>query len=115
MPTLEHLPPWTVEYSYEVDPSVLRTPELGGYRRQSKVTNRRVVMATAQRILKGAELPYFEWFVIGVCNSGASKFEDAYADHNGLQVGTVRIVGGSYEVSTDKREHTVTCELEIFS
>lgn len=114
MATLEHLPPWTVEYSYSTDPAVLRTPSLGGSRRQSKVTGRRVVTASAERVLQGAELPYFEWFVIGVSQSGSLKFEDTYADHNGLQVGTVRIVDGTYTVVTDKRQHTISCELEIF-
>ena len=114
MPTLEHLPNWTIDYSYDTEPAVLRATNLGGAMTQSKITGRRVVVASAERVLHGAELPYFEWFVIGVCQSGSLKFTDTYADHNGLQVGTVRIVDGTYTVVTDKRQHTISCELEIF-
>jgi hypothetical protein len=114
MPALEYIPPWTIDYNYSVTPNVLRSPDLGGFRSQAKITGRRVVVVSAQRILKGSELMYFEWFIRGVCNDGSIKFEDYYSDHNGTTVGTVRIVGGAYEVTTDKRKHTVTCDLEIF-
>jgi hypothetical protein len=93
---------------------VIRSVDLGGFRKQSKVTNRRVGVASAQRVLQGSELMYFEWFIRGICNDGSIKFDDYYADHNGITTGTVRIQGGVYDVTTDKRKHTITCELEIF-
>ena len=114
MPTLQYMPAWTVEYNYQTTPGVIRTPSLGGYQSQSNIRNLRVVVATAQRVLQGVELMYFEWFIRGVLNDGSLKFTDVYADHNGLQTGTVRIKDGVYNVDTDKRKHTVTCELEIF-
>lgn len=114
MPMLQYIPPWTVEYDYGVTPNVLRSNNLGGFRKQEKVTNRRVVVASAQRVLQGSELMYFEWFIRGICNDGSIKFEDYYADHNGLNTGTVRIKDGVYNIETDKRKHIFTCELEIF-
>ena len=114
MPVLQYLPRWTVNYSYDTDPAILRSPNLGGFVRQSKVRDNRVVIANAERRLRGSEILYFEWFIRGVCNDGAIKFDDYYADHNGLQFGTVRVLNGSYQVSTDKLNHTVTCQLEIF-
>ncbi len=114
MPTLQYLPPWTIEYRYATDPSVLRTPNLGGFQKQSRVRSNRIVVANAQRILQPSELMYLEWFIRGICKDGALKFDDYYADHNGLQTGTVRIKDGVYDVTTDKRSATLTCELEIF-
>lgn len=114
MPTLEHLPPWTVSYDYNVSPAVVRMQGTDGRRANRKVSHRRTVIANATRQLKWAELPYFEWFIRGICNEGANKFTDVYADHNGLQTGTIRLLDGAYSVSTDLRRHTVTCQLEIF-
>lgn len=114
MPTLQYIPPWTVEYDYNTNPSVIRTPNLGGFQRQSKVRDKRIIVANAKRILQPSELMYLEWFIRGVCNDGALKFVDVYADHNGLQSGTVRIKDGVYDVSTDKLGATLSCELEIF-
>ncbi len=114
MPTLQYMPPWTIDYSYKTDPSVIRTPDLGGYRRQSKVSNKRIITASARRVLQGSELLYFEWFLRGVLSDASLKFEDYYADHTGLNTGTIRIVDGIYEVSTNKRSHVVTCDIEIF-
>lgn len=108
------MPPWTVDYNYNTDPSVVRTPDLGGYTRQSKISNKRIIIASATRVLQGSELMYLEWFIRGILNDGALKFEDYYADHTGLNTGTVRILEGIYDVTTNKRSHTVSCQLEIF-
>lgn len=114
MPTLQYLPPWSVDYSYGTDPSVIRTRNSGGYVRQSRVMNKRIVTASATRELNGIELPYFEYFVRTELLDGSKKFTDSYADHNGLVVGTIRILGGEYSVRTNRRGHTVSCEIEIF-
>ena len=115
MPTLQYIPPWTVSYSYSVEPSVIRSPSLGGRRGQVKVRDNKIVVASASRVLIGAELPYFEYFIREILKDGSLKYTDVYADHNGLNTGTVRILGGVYNVSTDKRNSTLTCDLEIFS
>jgi hypothetical protein len=114
MPTLQYIPGWTVEYDYSTDPSIVRSIDNGGFRKQSKVGSNRIVIANAQRTLQGSELMYFEWFVRDIINEGSLKFTDSYADHNGLQSGTVRIKDGVYDVTTNKLSHVVSCELEIF-
>lgn len=114
MPQLLYLPAWDVNYSYNTDPNVLRNSNFGGNVTQSKVTSRRIIVASAQRVLRGIELPYFEYFVRTELLDGSKKYTDVYADHNGLVTGTVRILEGRYSVSTNRRTHTVSCELEIF-
>lgn len=114
MPSLLYLPPWDVAYDYSTTPAVERTPDLGGFTRQSRVSLKRVVIANARRVLRGAELPYFEAFVREILNDGSLKFTDTYADHTGLATGIVRIVDGVYSVSTDKITHVVSCQIEIF-
>lgn len=113
METMSYLPPWSVDYSYDVSPSQRRTEDIG-FKRQAKKSHRSVVVASATRILRLSEIHYFEYFVRGLVNDGNDKFIDVYADANGLVTGTVRILGGQYGVSSDARIHTVSCDLEIF-
>lgn len=113
MPTMNSsMPPWLMDYSFSVNPSVERSEERPSVQRRS--SHRSIVVADVKRMLQGAELPYFEYFVREICNEGTSKFTDVYADGNGLVTGTIRIVGGRYNVSTDTRKHVVTCQIEIF-
>ena len=114
LPVLTNLPAWTVSYRYAVNPSQSRTSNSVGAKIQAKRSNRKSTIASVTRSLRGAELSYFEWFVRSICNDGASKFTDSYQDQNGLSSGLVRIVDGSYSVETDTRNHTISCELEIF-
>ena len=114
MPTLNYLPPWSIDYSYETDPSIVRSSSRGGYIRQAAVMNKRIILVTAQRELNGIELPYFEYFVRTELVDGSKKYTDVYADHNGLVTGTVRILEGRYRVRTNRRSHTISCDLEIF-
>lgn len=113
MPTMQYLPPWTVNYKYSVDPSQIRTGQRG-FKSQSKLSHRNIFRATVSRRLLLSQLPYFEWFVRGLCNNGESKFTDSYADQGGLQTAEMRIVDGKYSVKTDTRTHIVTCEIEVF-
>lgn len=113
IPALLYLPPWSVNYSYDILPGVTRTVT-SGKTRQRKNSHRRTVIASVTRRLRKSELPYFEAFIRSVCSDGQSKFTDSFADHNGTQQGTVRIVGGEYSVTTDLNDHLVSCELEIF-
>lgn len=112
MPTLNYMPAWGVDYSYDVQPAVIRTET--GYSRQRRISQKRIIVASARRVLRGAELPYFEWFVRNICNDGQLAFADYYADGTGLVAGLVRIMNGAYNVSSDTRNHIITCELEIF-
>lgn len=113
MQTMQYLPPWTVSYKYGVEPSQERA-KARGFKTQTRRSHRQIMTATATRRLVLSELPYFEWFIRGLCNNGQAKFIDSYADYNGLQAGVIRIVEGSYKVDTDLREHIVTCEIEVF-
>lgn len=113
MPTLQHLPPWTISYKYSVSPSQTRTREMG-FKSQSRLSHRHLFTASASRRLLLSQLPYWEWFIRGLCNNGASKFTDYYADGNNLQTATIRLVDGAYSVKTDTRTHIVTCEIEVF-
>lgn len=115
MPTLigTGIAPWTVDYQYSVDTSVSRTSQTG-FKRQAARGSRQIVIASATRLLRLAEMPYFEVFIREICLDGSLKFTDYYADYNGLVSGDVRILGGAYSVSSDTRRHIVTCELEIF-
>ena len=114
MATLLYLPAWSVGYSYGVDPSQTRTRVSQGFKRQAKDSHRHMVIADVTRKLQLSELPYFEWFVRGLANSGADKFTDSFIDHDGLQTGLIRIVNGEYSVNTDTRSHLVSCQIEIF-
>jgi hypothetical protein len=112
MPTLNYLPPWSIDYAFEVVPDVIR----GGmaYPSQRAGSNKRIVMADVTRRLVGAELPYFEWFIREICSEGSLAFTDYYADGDGVASGTIRIVDGAYSVSTNLRRHIVQCRIEIF-
>lgn len=113
MPTMNaSMPAWSVDYSYGFNPAVVRTE--AGISSQRRVSHRSSVVASATRRLLGAELPYFEYFIREICEDGRLKFTDKYADYNGLQTGTIRILNGAYSVSTDTRTHIVTCQIEIF-
>lgn len=112
MPTLNYLPPWQMDYSYEVVPDVLRGSR--GAPSQRAVSNRRIVIADVSRRLLGSELPYFEWFIREICKEGTLAFTDYYADGNDLTTGLIRIVDGAYSVSTNLRRHIVQCQIEIF-
>lgn len=112
MPTLNYLPAWGVGYSYDVQGAVMRSDR--GPSRQRRTSQKIVTIASVTRNLRYAELPYFEWFVRGICNDGQLAFTDSYADGAGLSTGLVRILNGAYNVSTDTRNHIITCELEIF-
>ena len=114
MLTLEHLPAWQATYSYENNCGIIRTNNFRSATKQSNINGRRVRIADVTRVLRGAELPYFESFVRTHNKDGALKYIDTYVDHTGLQVGTVRIVEGTYNVQTDLRNHTITCSLEMF-
>lgn len=114
MPTLSYLPPWQATYSFESNAGIVRTDNFRSFTRQSNINGRRVRIAEATRVLRGIELSYFEYFVRNECKDGALKFTDYYVDHTGLQTGLIRIVEGSYTVQTDLRNHTVTCQIEVF-
>ena len=113
MPTMNaSMPPWLMEYAYSVNPSVERSGLLPSAQR--KTSHRSIIVADVSRMLQGAQLPYFEYFVREVCNEGSDKFTDVYADSSGIVTGTIRIIGGRYNVTTDTRKHLVTCQIEIF-
>ena len=112
MPTLQYLPEWSVEYNYSLTNSILRDDN-PGYVDQKRNSHRQEMIASAQRILYGAELPYFEYFIQEICREGSLSFTDYYADGSGVVQGNVRILNGSYSVSTNSRNHIVTCQLEI--
>lgn len=114
MPTLSYLPEWTVNYSYNVSLPIVRT--VGpGKKNQAKKSHRHIYTAPAERILQGAQLPYFEHFVRNVCNEGASKFTDYYRDGNGSQQGDIRIVNGEYTVTfLSSKVYRISCEIEVF-
>jgi len=112
IPSLQYLPPWSIQYPYDINPSQTRTAQRG-FKRQASRGHRRTMIAQATRVLRLAELPYFEYFIREVCNDGALKFNDVYADGNGLNTGNIRLTGG-YSVSSDTRRHVVTCEIEVF-
>lgn len=114
MPTLSYLPPWQASYSFESNPGIVRTDSFRSFTRQSNINGRRVRIADVTRVLCGAELPYFEHFIRTECRDGSLKFTDYYVDHTGLQTGLIRIVDGSYTVQTDLRNHTISCQIEIF-
>lgn len=114
LPALANLPPWSSRYGYKVRPSVVRTANRGGATTQRKRSHRKIMIGDVELRLKGAELPYFEWFVRGICNNGQSKFYGQYVDGDGVKTGIIRIVGGKYSVSTDLVKHTVKCQIEIF-
>lgn len=113
MPTMNSsMPPWSVEYDYSIDPGVVRTD--GRASTQRKASHRRVMLGNATRVLQFSQLPYFEYFIRELCNDGADKFTDVYADYNGLVTGSIRLYNGSYSVQTNTRRHIVTCQIEIF-
>lgn len=114
LPTMQYLPAWTNAYSYSVEPATVRTQVAGCAKSQRQRSHRRVVIADVNLRLLGAQLPYFEWFVRGICNDGAGKFNGQYIDGGGLQNVVMRIVGGKYDVATNLRVHTVSCQIEIF-
>lgn len=113
--TVTDMPPWTINYSNRRNNAVVRT-EYRGYRQQADYSHRKVDIASVTRRLFGAELPYFESFIRNQCNDGQLAFTDKYKDGNGVQSGTIRIVDGSYTVSTNGKNSNwiVSCEIEIF-
>lgn len=113
MPTLSYVNPWLVEYEYEIAPSQTRT-STPGYTRQAKRSHRNTMIANASILLRGVELPYFEYFVKEMLKEGSLKFTGYYADAYGLNTGTIRILNGSYNVNFDGRNGVVTCQLEVF-
>ena len=113
MPTLSYVNPWAVDYSYDVAPDVTRT-STPGFTRQKRATHRYTNKASAKLLLRGIELPYFEYFVRDTLKEGSLKFTGYYADANGLNTGTIRILDGAYSVAFDGRNGIVSCDLEIF-
>lgn len=113
MPTLQHLPAWKIEYDYTLTNAILRDQN-PGYTRQARKSHRQIMIANAQRFLRGAQLPYWEHFILNVCREGSLKFTDYYADGNGVQQGLIRVVNGRYSVQTDTRNHIVSCQIEVF-
>ena len=113
MSDLLYLPPWTRDYSYDIEPSVGRTSQRG-YKRQSARGHRQVMKVNVTRYLRGIEMAYFEYFIREICKDGTIKFTDSYADYNGLVTGEVRIIGGYTVATSSLRSFTVSCELEVF-
>jgi hypothetical protein len=113
MPTLSYVNPWLVDYSYSVTPSQTRS-QTPGFTRQAQRSHRNRVVADATLLLRGIELPYFEYFVKETLKEGSLKFTGYYADANGLNTGTIRIMDGAYSVDFDGRNGRVSCQLEIF-
>lgn len=114
METLLYISPWNQSYSYNVEPSQVRTRIGGGFKKQEQRSHRYTTVAKVERRLFGIELPYFEYFIREVLNDAADKYNDSYIDGNGITTGAVRIVDGKYKVKTDGRVHIVSCELELF-
>lgn len=113
MPTLNYINPWLIDYSYNIAPSQTRTTT-PGFTRQAKKSHRHIYRGPASLLLRGAELPYFEYFVKETLKEGSLKFTGYYADQSGTQTGTIRIVNGAYSVAFDGRNGRVSCEIEVF-
>lgn len=113
MVSLLYLPPWSVDYSYEIKPNNVRSGGTGRVR-QRGLSHRRIMMAQVTRQLIGMQLPYFEGFISSIINNGAGKFIDSFADQNGLNTGEVRIYQGKYDVIFNGRDAVISCELEVF-
>jgi hypothetical protein len=111
-------PDWSQSYTLGVNPSNLRTNTEYGYVTQRSRGNRYVTGVDVERVFTGPladeKLAYFEVFIRDYCRNGSDKFLDRYADGNGMTLGPVRILGGSYNVSSNGMRHKVTCQLEIF-
>lgn len=111
---MSYLPPWQVDYSYDISPNVERS-SLRGKVTQSKKGHRRIMRASVNRLLRYSEIPYFEYFIREVNNDGAGKFTDTYQDENGtVTSGEIRIVDGAYDVVFDGRNARVSCQIEVF-
>lgn len=113
MATLLYLDPWLINYDQATNYNVVRSQAFGKIN-QKRNSHRKIDVARASRILVGAQVPYFEWFVRGINNDGQSKFTDYYADSSGVQQGTVRILNGSYTLTPIGGSWRVECELEVF-
>jgi hypothetical protein len=111
--TVTDFPPWAIDYASAIQNPVTRTQQRG-FSRQSSFSQRRVTTVSASRRLAGIELPFFESFVRTQCNDGQLSFTDRYKDGDGVQTGIIRIVDGYYSVSTNGRNHVVTCVIEVF-
>jgi len=111
-------PDWSQAYTLGVNPSNLRTDSQYGKVSQRSRGNRYVTVVDVERIFTGAladeKLMYFEVFIRDYCRNGGDKFLDRYADGNGMTLGTVRILGGSYTVSSNGSRHKINCQLELF-
>lgn len=112
--TVADFPPWSISYSYSENNPVVRTASSMGYVRQSNRGHKAITVASAVRILTGIQLQYFESFVRGQTDYGQQAFTDKYKDGGGVQSGLIRIVGGSYSVSTKDKIFEVSCSLEVF-
>lgn len=111
--SVSDFPPWAIDWSFSLENPTTRT-SYRGFRRQARFSKKKVTLASATRKLTGIELPYFESFVRNQANDGQLKFTDKYKDGGGVQSGLVRIVNGSYTVTTNGTNHTVSCQLEVF-
>lgn len=113
MSTLQYLDPWLIDYSSTTRYNIVRSQAFGKTN-QSRKSHRKIDVARAQRILVGAQVPYFEWFIRGINNDGQSKFTDYYTDGSGVQQGEVRIRDGSYTLTPIGGSFRVECIIEVF-
>jgi len=111
MSTLSYFDPWLISYNQSVRNPVRRTENIGK-KTQGKNSHREIVTASASRVLIGAQVPYFEYFIREVADGG--KFTDYYADGSGVQQGEIRIIGG-YRISPSNGHFVIDCDIEVFA
>jgi hypothetical protein len=107
------LPIWRIEYSDEYYNAVARTT-LDGIKTQRRVSQRQSEIVSVSLTLYGAELPVFEYFVQEILNDGQDFFTGSYIDSGQIITGSVRLVGGAYQVSAiTGRDWQISCQIEV--
>lgn len=117
MLTLNYFEPWDIDYSYRDQNAVQRTGIGGSKKVQGRLSHRKVRIAEAVRVVNDTQKAYFEHFIRVLCNYGADKFIDYYADGSGAVQGAIRIVDGSYQcqpVGDSLAWWRISCQIEVF-
>lgn len=107
------LPAWSIGYSSSYRNAVART-SLKGKVTQERISQRNNEIVSASLRLYGAELPLFEYFVQEILNEGQDFFTGTYLDNGVTESGSMRIVGGRYQVQAiTTSTWAITCNVEV--
>ena len=109
------LDPWQQSsYSPEIRQDMVNTSQSYGSRAQSLGTGRQTYVFNAvRRFNSDDEIMFFTALTRVTLKGCTVRFIDRYVNETGVIQGVMRIVGGSGEFSSNGKDHTYSCTIEV--